>query len=90
MARVYQTFLFFWSLNLIFPLMCILSFPLMDLDTDERRSMFADGSLQVRNVMAEDSGRYTCRAKNTVGEDTLSYTIRVKSMYQVSLFVSHL
>lgn len=47
--------------------------------SDDRYSVFENGTLLIAQASQEDKGKYTCIAKNKEGEDNASSTVDIAS-----------
>lgn len=58
----------------------------VSLDNDKRFSVLDTGNLLIKNAIAPDEGRYTCRGENPLGSVEQTTTLRLLSKQVKSMF----
>ena len=51
------------------------------LESKGRVSISGDGTLTLRNTLAQDTGRYKCSAENAIGETSAASSVFIRSKY---------
>ena len=58
-----------------------LIYRIQEINNDERISMFANGSLYIRNIVGSDAADYVCRTENEYGADEITLSLIVQGMH---------